>query len=142
MTAGHHALARIVRYFETLTPGALARLGEVYAADARFIDPLHELDGLAAIERMYARMFDSMDGPRFRVETAMASGSECLLVWEFRFALRGGAEQRFMGVSQLVLDGSGRIASHRDFWDAGEAVYERIPVLRAALRWLKRRLAA
>lgn len=135
------ALDRIVRYFETLTPNALARIGDIYARDAWFRDPLHELRGLAQIERMYARMFDTMDGPRFRIERAMASGGECLVAWEFRFALKGRAEQSFTGTSWLKLDENRRIASHRDHWDAGEAIYEHVPVLGAALRFVKRRAA-
>ena len=34
----------------------------------------------------------------------------------------------------------GRVAYHRDYWDAAEEVYEKIPLLGGLLRWIKRRL--
>ncbi len=32
-----------------------------------------------------------------------------------------------------------RIAMHRDWWDAAEELYEKLPVVGALMRWLKRR---
>jgi hypothetical protein len=31
------------------------------------------------------------------------------------------------------------IVEHRDYWDAAEELYEKIPVLGALMRWLKKR---
>jgi hypothetical protein len=33
----------------------------------------------------------------------------------------------------------GRIAMHRDYWDAAEELYEKLPLLGGLMRWLKRR---
>ena len=43
------------------------------------------------------------------------------------------------GVSHLVLAPDGRIAEHRDYWDAAEELYEKLPLLGGLMRWLKRR---
>ena len=48
-------------------------------------------------------------------------------------------QQTVRGCSHLVLDASGRIAMHRDYWDVAEEMYEKIPVLGALMRWLKKR---
>jgi hypothetical protein len=34
------------------------------------------------------------------------------------------------------------VADHRDYWDAAEELYEKLPVLGALMRLLKRRLRA
>ena len=47
--------------------------------------------------------------------------------------MRGGSHLRF--------DAQGRIALHRDYWDAAEELYEKLPVLGALMRWLKRQRA-
>ena len=47
---GRLDLERVVRFYETLSPESLARIGEVYAAEARFKDPFNDVVGLAAIE--------------------------------------------------------------------------------------------
>ena len=45
------------------------------------------------------------------------------------------------GASHLVLDPQGLIVLHRDYWDAAEELYEKLPVVGALMRWLRRRAA-
>ncbi|MFN7856697.1 MAG: nuclear transport factor 2 family protein, partial [Acidovorax sp.] len=33
----------------------------------------------------------------------------------------------------------GLVALHRDYWDAAEELYEKLPVVSALMRWLKKR---
>jgi hypothetical protein len=40
-----------------------------------------------------------------------------------------------------VLDPQGLIVLHRDYWDAAEELYEKLPVVGALMRWLRRRAA-
>ena len=61
------AVQRLVQFFEQLQPQDLARLPEIYAPEARFKDPFNEVQGLAAIERIFAHMFEALDGPHFIV---------------------------------------------------------------------------
>ena len=44
-----------------------------------------------------------------------------------------------LGASQLVFDAQGRVVLHRDYWDAAEELYEKLPVVGSLMRWLKRR---
>lgn len=137
------ALQRIVVMFESFAPQDLERLGDYYGEDASFKDPFHEVRGLDAIRAVYARMFESMDQPRFTVTQRFANGAHAVLLWEFRFALKRFAGVHVMrGASHLLLDAQGRIAMHRDYWDAAEELYEKLPVLGGLMRWLKRRAAA
>jgi hypothetical protein len=32
-----------------------------------------------------------------------------------------------------------RVAVHRDYWDAAEELYEKLPVVGGVMRWLKKR---
>lgn len=138
------ALARIATYFETLTTQALTRLGEVYAEDAVFKDPFNEVRGLAEIERVYRHMFEALAQPRFVIAARMAEGTQAFLTWDFHFAFRryqAGQPQCIRGASHLRLTAEGRIALHRDYWDAAEELYEKMPALGGLMRWLRRRAA-
>jgi steroid delta-isomerase len=142
---GDQALDRIVTLFEALRREDLARLDAYYTPDAWFKDPFNEVRGLEPVRNIYRHMFDTLEGPRFRVTSRIASGDECFLAWEFRFGFRGwrrGQEQLVQGSSHLQLAPDGRIARHRDYWDPAEEVYEKLPLLGALMRWLKRRAAA
>jgi steroid Delta-isomerase len=138
------ALDRIVRAFETLTPASVAALDALYAPEARFKDPFNEVQGVAAIQRIFSDMFEHTEQPRFVITERIEQGAQCFLTWEFRFgfkSFRQGQAQCIRGGSHLVLDADGRIAMHRDYWDAAEELYEKLPMIGALMRWLKRRVA-
>lgn len=132
---------RIVDFFEHLTRADLARVAEIYRDDASFKDPFNEVNGAAAIARIFEHMFDTLDAPRFVVHAAVAQGAQCFLTWDFVF-VRAGGELVVRGASHLRLAADGRIAMHRDYWDAAEELYEKLPVLGSLMRWVKRRIAA
>ena len=136
------AVDALATFFETLTPAALDGIGLVYAPQARFKDPFNEVQGLDAIAGVYRHMFASLQNPHFDVTGRVLQGNECFLTWNFCFCFQGiqpGVQQTVRGCSHLVLDTGGRIATHRDYWDVAEEMYEKIPVLGALMRWLKKR---
>lgn len=136
-------VAYIVDFFETLTPQSVAKLGHIYDPQARFTDPFNAVVGVAAISRIFEHMFVSLQQPRFVVTQQVLQGSQCFLTWEFRFCFNGykaGQEQVILGASHLVLSSAGLITVHRDYWDAAQELYEKLPVLGSLMRWLKRRV--
>ncbi len=132
---------RITHFFETLSPQSLSSLGDVYTPDAYFKDPFNEVRGEAAIRQIFQHMYVALDTPRFVVTGQVAQGDECFLVWDFKFFFKGKTdkEQTVRGTSHLKLAADGRINYHRDYWDAAEELYEKLPVLGSFMRWLKRR---
>ena len=73
--------------------------------------------------------------------TPSCEGDQCFLSWDFLFRMQRfrSDEQCIRGGSHLRLAADGRIAMHRDYWDAAEELYEKLPALGALMRWLKRR---
>ncbi len=137
-------VARVVRFYETITPEHLGRIGEIYAENALFKDPFNEVRGIAPITRIFTHMFEQVDSPRFVVRETVAQGDAALLTWEFEFAFRRplpAGRRRIRGCSHLKFDATGRVAYHRDYWDAAEELYEQFPVLGGLMRWLRRRSA-
>ena len=132
---------RLARFYETFTPAALPGLDQLYAPDARFKDPFNEVAGTAAIRRIFAHMFATTASPRFVVTECIEQGEQAMLCWEFHFALRGRA-LTVRGVTHLRFNADGRVTLHRDYWDAAEELYEKLPLLGGVMRALKRRLSA
>lgn len=137
----HRSVAALAAWYETLTPESLARVGEHYAANAWFKDPFNEASGLDAIRRVFAHMFEQLEEPRFAVHERVINDESALLTWEFGFRLRGRT-LRVRGASHLKFNGRGKVVYHRDYWDTGEELYAKLPVLGALMRWLRRRLSA
>lgn len=137
-------VARVRAFFESISPQSAARIDAIYAADAWFKDPFNEVRGAAAIRRIFEHMFVQVDSPRFVVRDVVAQGNDAFLTWDFLFRSRrlGDREQVIRGASHLKFDADGRISCHRDYWDAAEELYEKLPVLGGLMRLLKRRAAA
>ena len=136
----------LVRFFETLSPGSLARFPDFYAEDAWFKDPFNEVQGVAAIQRIFRHMFTQVAEPRFRVVDRVADGNGLVLVWEFHFRWSGfwrrGRAEVLRGVSHLRFDARDTVIYHRGYWDAAEELYMKLPGLGWLLGGLRRRLAA
>ena len=132
------ALERLVAWYETLTPQTLERIAELYAPDARFKDPFNDVAGRAAIRRVFEHMFATTQEPRFRVLARVAGEGEAFVTWTFSFrAARRSLEIR--GATHLRFDAHGMVVEHRDYWDAAEELYAKLPLLGALMRLLGRR---
>lgn len=133
-------VARVVAMFESLAPADLARLAEFYTAEARFKDPFNDVTGVPAIRRIFEHMFTALDEPRFVVRDIVAEGEQCFLTWDMHFRMKRFSRepQVIHGGSHLRFAADGRVALHRDYWDAAEELYEKLPLVGALMRWLKR----
>lgn len=142
--SGEAGIARIVRLFEALTPADVERLGEYYHPEARFKDPFNEVRGVPAIQAVFRHMYAALDEPHFVVHDVLVQGDQCFLSWDFRFRMRrfDKGPQTIRGATHLRVDAAGLITEHRDYWDAAEELYEKLPVLGGLMRWLKRRAAS
>ena len=125
-------------YFEALQPADVARMGTLYGEHAYFRDPFNEVRGLGAVQRIFAHMFESVEAPRFVVRDAFAQGEQGFLTWDFHFKARGQA-MLIHGSSHLRFAPDGKVIYHRDYWDAAEELYEKLPGVGALMRWLTRR---
>jgi limonene-1,2-epoxide hydrolase len=132
----------IAHYFETLTPESVGQIKNLYAPTARFKDPFNDVKGTAEIERIFQHMYVSLTQPRFVIVAQIVDDSQAFFTWEFRFKFKRfdtQTEQVVLGTTHLVLDEQGRISLHRDYWDAAEELYEKLPVVGSLMRWLKGR---
>lgn len=138
------ALARLVAFWEGLTPARAAALGEVYAEDAYFRDPFNEVRGLPALHAIFSRMHETLDEPRFTIVETLREGDRAVLVWDFDFRIRAWkprVTQRIHGLSVVRFGPDGRVAWHRDYWDAAGELYAKLPLVGPLVRYLARRMA-
>jgi steroid Delta-isomerase len=129
----------LLHWFENLQSTDVARMGQYYADPVFFKDPFNEVSSLAAVKHIFDDMFKRVDQPRFVVTTAIEQGDDCFLTWDFLFNTKGGKPWVIRGASHLRYDAAGLVAFHRDYWDAAEELYEKLPLIGALMRWLKKR---
>lgn len=139
-----NALDALCDYFERLSAGNLDELDAYYATDARFKDPFHEVTGVAAIRAILKHTFDKLPGARFRVIRRFPGVDQhAVILWEMDFVMPiTRRHTTICGATHLSFDTAGRVTLHRDYWDAAEELYARLPVLKWLMRGLARQAAA
>lgn len=138
------ALEKSVSFFENLSPARLPDIDNLYSADAFFKDPFNEVKGASAIRDIFAHMYVALNDPRFEVTSRFGEGSEAFIAWNFIFRFKDTRPQEWQcvrGSSHLRFNDAGQIVYHRDYWDAAEELYEKIPVLGGLMRWIKKKAA-
>ncbi|MDI9330645.1 MAG: nuclear transport factor 2 family protein [Alphaproteobacteria bacterium] len=136
------ALTELVRFFEQLSSESVSQLPLHYAADVRFKDPFNEVQGLAGVEHIFRHMFVQLEQPRFIVRAHLLQGRQAFLTWDFCFRFRRFdtvSLQTVRGATHLIFNDHGLVVEHRDYWDAAEELYEKLPMVGGLMRWLKAR---
>ena len=87
-TLTEEAVTRVVAFFEHLSPADVATIGALYAPQARFKDPFNEVQGVPAIQAIFAHMFVALEQPHFVVTGRVVQGQQCFLTWDFVFSFR------------------------------------------------------
>jgi steroid Delta-isomerase len=131
-------------FWEQLTRDKVAAIGQYYTEDAYFRDPFNEVRGIPELRRIFDHMFETLHEPRFRILEVVQQGESAFFVWDFMFRMKSykpDVVQTIHGSSHVRFAADGRVAYHRDYWDAANELYAKLPVIGALMRWLARRMA-
>lgn len=135
---------RLVAFYEHLTAADVGRFAEFYSLDAYFKDPFNDVRGIGAIQRIFQHMFSQVQGPRFVVTQRFTGADGAMLIWQLRYRTRWlkPADQVMHGSTHLRFAPDGKVCYHRDYWDTGEELYARVPLVGCIVRGVARALAA
>ena len=125
--------------YQTLDKDNLHLLSDLYSDDIVFVDALHEIKGLPALEQYFAGMYQNLLYCRFDIHDIQATESSAYLSWKMDYAhpkLGGKQNISVDGVTHLKFDD--KITFHRDYADMGQMLYEQIPMLGSAIRFIKK----
>ncbi|GED23366.1 nuclear transport factor 2 family protein [Halomonas halmophila] len=140
------SLARFCDVYHQLDKNCTERLYEIYTEDIRFRDPLHHVEGITALKEYFDAMYKNVTECRFTFHDGQRHQHRAFVTWTLSLAhprLAGGRSFTVEGCSHLTFaaDGSDRVCEHRDYFDAGELLYERLPVLGRLIRRIRQRAA-
>jgi hypothetical protein len=134
------ALDNLLHWYASLTPQSIRDVAKFYQADAHFKDPFNDVRGVAGIEAIFVHMFETTEFPRFIIGERIEQAHQAFVTWTFEFSLKGKA-YCVVGGSHFVFDDHGLVIEHRDYWDAAEELFQKLPIVGAPIRWLRRRFA-
>jgi hypothetical protein len=128
-------------FYQTLSAERVQEFDSYYAQDAYFKDPFNEVTRLEHIQEVFARMFRQVADPRFIVSERIGDERGLFLIWEMKFRMRSWRSRQVQvirGVSHLRFNDDGKVVYHRDYWDTGEELYAKLPLIGPVVRFLRR----
>ncbi len=136
-------LERYKKLFETLSIQTVEDdFLQVFSADVYFKDPFNAVRGLPHIQHIFQQMFATLHTPEFRIIDLAGRDNSGFLEWQLTFKLKEEGEQQcIQGVSKIEINPQGQVCSHIDYWDTGEYVYLKIPVLGRVIAMINKRLS-
>lgn len=136
------AIHRFVDYYAGLDKQSPSALAGLYASDAILIDPFGEHRGLPEIQRYFAHLLARVAYCRFAIDPPLCDEARFAVSWTMHWShpkVAGGEGLSLPGCSVVDLKND-LIIRQRDYYDAGEMLYEHLPLLGWAVRSVKRRV--
>lgn len=126
-------------YGDLSVSNVTANVRRVYAPDAWFNDTIATEVGIDAIEKYLLKTAEGAEKVSAKINDVAVSGADCYVRWTMEIRtknLAGGKPILTEGVSQLRFDDQGRIIVHQDFWNPATGIYQHLPLLGPAIRYV------
>ena len=136
-------MEKFLRMYQNLHADNLQTLKTVYREDVRFVDPAHEINGIANLTSYFSALYKNIDSIHFSFEEPLVVDSKGYVRWQMTFShrrLAGGQPIAVDGVTYLEFDEQGRVYYHQDYFDLGAMLYEHIPLLGRIVKSIKKGL--
>lgn len=136
-------LEEYIAFFENMSPRSTVFIRNLGDLGMHFRDPFHDVWGLDEVEKILEKKANTTPRIRYRLKDYGWASSDAYTVylrWSVSFEEKGRSHE-MDSMSEIVFSREGKVMAHIEHWDAGEHVYERLPVLGPLLRRIKKRLA-
>jgi limonene-1,2-epoxide hydrolase len=138
-------LSKSVEFFQKLDKNHMDLVDQFYDKNVVFQDPVHQLHGAAAVRAYYEGLYKNVNEIHFEYGKELEAKDTVVLSWRMHLktpAIESGKELTVDGTSVITFGGpEGKAITHRDYFDMGEFVYERVPILKSLIRYIKGRMA-
>lgn len=133
-------ITNFVDNMNSLSNGNISEvLEKVYTNEIEFIDPVKGIHGLDDLTNYFAGLYKSVDHCHFTISNYVPHGSQHSIEWEMKLK-----HQKLAKNKEITLEGASfirfeddKVCYHRDYYDLGALIYERIPILGSAVRTVR-----
>lgn len=138
-TSVTETLTEFRKLFNRLSSGNIQQIRAVYSDDVIFQDPFSKVEGIDDLAEYFTGAYANVISCQFEFGQPVINGRDVCIPWIMRLRhkrIRNGHQVNVDGISQLRIHG-GKVTSHRDYFDVGQLLYENLPVIGKAIRWIR-----
>ena len=138
------ALDDYIDYFERLNARSVRLIEKLAVPGMQFQDPFNDVTGIEKVEAILQKMFTDVKTPKFRVHDYAwgRDGHTAYIKWTFIAKMAKGRQLDITGMSEIYFNDDALVMSHIDYWDPAASIYEDVPLLGRAIRWVRGKISA
>ena len=119
---------KYIYLFSNLSVDNINEFDDIISEDIMFKDPFNNIKGIDAFKNIFYHMFKNIKEPKFFIVDYSINRQRVFLKWKMTF-FAFKSLQTIEGMSELVLNDSGKVASHIDYWDSLNGIFIKIPFI-------------
>ncbi|MDW3095451.1 MAG: nuclear transport factor 2 family protein [Gammaproteobacteria bacterium] len=114
-------------------------LEKIYTDEIEFIDPVKDIRGIGELTSYFSSLYKSVDHCHFTIKDYISNDNQHSLEWEMKLKHRRLAKNKEISLhgASFIRFEDNKVCYHRDYYDLGALIYERIPILGSAVRTVR-----
>lgn len=131
------------QFYTDLTAVPLENIDQLYDPNVIFIDPVHEIQGVANLHAYFSHLCGNLQQCKFEFLDELVGDDSAYIKWNMHFRhdrLNGNKPVTVRGMSHIQFNG--KVSYHEDSYDLGQMIYQHLPLLGSAVGFVNKRLAA
>ncbi|MFZ3229809.1 MAG: nuclear transport factor 2 family protein [Pseudobdellovibrio sp.] len=136
-----HLKDKIIKTFNSFDGTNLEHLNSFYSNEIIFEDPITKVIGLTNLKKYYAHAYKNVKSIRFDFSNIISDHLTYGASWEMHLCAKGlnqGNEFAVPGFTLLKFNDNELVSEHRDYFDLGAMVYEKLPIQGIIINTLKK----
>lgn len=118
-------------------------VSEVYAEKLYFRDAFKSFEKAEDIREYFLQGLAPLNDADFEFRRVIRSGDEFYIDWVMRLDFKKtpeGTWEESIGMTHMRFDSEGKVIFHQDYWDPTDVVYQRIPIAKQLINYVKTRM--
>lgn len=127
--------------YKELNSGNIESVNMIYDDNVTFIDPFHEIRGLKTLREYFNELYKNVISCEFSFGEVYMKHNSAMIIWNMVVKHRTLSRNKPIEVSgstQIRFDD--KIYFHRDYFDAGQMVYESVPLVGPVIKYIKQKV--
>ena len=134
---------KIKYVFNHLSSNNMSLVDEFYHPNVVFIDPIGSHVGMGSVKKYYEGLYKNVKFIKFDFSKIIEEKQTVVAIWKMTLLvdrLNGGKPIVVEGNSVITFHDNDQVIYHRDYFDMGEFIYEKIPVFGFIIKKIKNQM--